>query len=372
VVFLTASTGKLPSPWALAYVAALLLARPLLIRLLARSGHGELLVLFGLGLALVAGAAGFGVVGLKPDLGALVAGLLISSHPKAKELAKTLLTLKDVFLVGFFLQIGLSAPPTVEALTISGLLVVAAPIKAALYFLLLTRFKLRARSALLSSLSLANYSEFGLIVGAVGVANGWIGAKWLVIVAIALSFSFLVASAANTRSQGIYALLKRRLVRFETGERHPDDQLIAPRGAEMAVFGMGRVGAGCYDTIRERQGDIVVGFDYDSRVVEEHRRAGRNVILGDATDSDLWDRLCPSLQLRLVLLAMNDHASNLDAARRLAASPHSFPVAAVAQHEDQIAELEQAGVDAVYNLYAEAGFSFAEHVCTALDPNRQL
>jgi predicted Kef-type K+ transport protein len=41
VVFLTASTGKLPSPWALAYVAALLLARPLLIRLLARSGHGQ-------------------------------------------------------------------------------------------------------------------------------------------------------------------------------------------------------------------------------------------------------------------------------------------------------------------------------------------
>ena len=47
VVFLTASKGTLPSTWALALLA-LPLARPLLIWIMTRSGHGELLVLFGL------------------------------------------------------------------------------------------------------------------------------------------------------------------------------------------------------------------------------------------------------------------------------------------------------------------------------------
>jgi uncharacterized BrkB/YihY/UPF0761 family membrane protein len=38
--------------------------------------------------------------------------------------------------------------------------------KVAFLFVLFTRFKMRARTATLSSLTLANFSEFGLIVGA--------------------------------------------------------------------------------------------------------------------------------------------------------------------------------------------------------------
>ena len=51
VIFLAASAGKTPSVWALALLALIPL-RHVLYRLLDRSGHGELLVLFGLVLAL--------------------------------------------------------------------------------------------------------------------------------------------------------------------------------------------------------------------------------------------------------------------------------------------------------------------------------
>lgn len=51
VVFLTASSGKLPSPWALLLVG-LFFVRPLLLRLLTLTGHGELLILYGFILAL--------------------------------------------------------------------------------------------------------------------------------------------------------------------------------------------------------------------------------------------------------------------------------------------------------------------------------
>ncbi len=69
------------------------------------------------------------------------------------------------------------------------------PFKVALFFALLTRFRLRARSAGLAALSLATYSEFGLIVGAIGVSNGWIAADWLTV--IALAFSFVLGSPLN-------------------------------------------------------------------------------------------------------------------------------------------------------------------------------
>ena len=114
VVFLAISSGKTPSIWAPFWIGALFLIRPLLLRFMSRCGHGELLMLFGI-LLPAAGYGSFEMVGLKGDLGALVFGMLVAVHPKASELAKALLSFKDLFLVGFFLNIGISGAPSLAA-----------------------------------------------------------------------------------------------------------------------------------------------------------------------------------------------------------------------------------------------------------------
>ncbi|MGD9177705.1 MAG: cation:proton antiporter, partial [Desulfobacterales bacterium] len=139
VIFITASTGKLPSPWAALVPVILYAIRPLLFKIMDRCGHGELVILFGLILALVAGADGFELVGLKPDLGALILGMLVANHAKAGEMSKALFSFKELFLVGFFLSIGLKGLPDIEALGIAALFVMLTPFKVGLFFLLLTR-----------------------------------------------------------------------------------------------------------------------------------------------------------------------------------------------------------------------------------------
>lgn len=177
VVFLTLTSNETPSLWALCllllFFIPTLLKHTKLSGLLNKSGHGELMILLGV-LIPLAGASIFKLVGLKADLGALLFGILLANQPSAKELANSMLSLKDLFLVGFFLTIGLSGTPSLEAIGISFLLALLMPIKIFLFFILLTKFKLRARTSFFTSFSLANYSEFGLIVGAAGVANGWI------------------------------------------------------------------------------------------------------------------------------------------------------------------------------------------------------
>ena len=59
VIYLTVSTGKLPSVWALLVIALLPIARKLFQLMLSRVGHGELMVLLGLFVALIAGAHTF-------------------------------------------------------------------------------------------------------------------------------------------------------------------------------------------------------------------------------------------------------------------------------------------------------------------------
>jgi glutathione-regulated potassium-efflux system ancillary protein KefC len=368
VLFLTFSTGKIPSPWAIALVGGLLIARPLLLAILDRVGHRELLLLFSVFLALGLGAGGFESVGLKPDLGALIVGILVAGHSKAGEMAKTLLSFKDLFLVGFFLSIGLSGTPTLQAVGIGGLLTMGVIFKTALFFLLLTRFKLRARTSLLASFSLANYSEFGLLIATTGFRNGWIGSEWLIILAIALSMTLILASPLNSFVHSIYSRFSERLKPFETKTRLAEDQPLDPGDAEIAIFGMGRVGTGAFDDMRRRHGEVVIGIDSDEETVKKHLEAGRKVILGDPTDHDFWAKTRQhAKKIRMVMLTLPEHTANMLAVTQMNATKFAGSIAATAKFDDEVEALKEAGVHAAFNFYSEAGLGFAEHVCQSLD-----
>ncbi len=358
VLFMTAT--KMPSPWALTLLALPLLRRPLMA-LMDRLGHGELIPLFGLVAALLLGAEAFDQVGLKADLGALILGVLLAKHGRAGEISDSLLSFKDLFLVGFFLTIGLSGSLSLEAVLVAVLFVLVLPLKVALFFVLLTRFRLRARSSTLTALGLATYSEFGLIVGAIGVANGWLAADWLAVIAVALAATFALGAPLNAMAHGLYARFHDRLIPWESADRHPDDLPIHVGEARIAVLGMGRIGTGAYDTMHARFGDIVIGLDSDPDKVAAHHEAGREVILGDATDSDFWQRVQPN-KILLVMLTLPQLSANLNMVRRLADGPYDGSITAVARFPDEVEILEQAGVHLALDSFTEAGAGFAGHV----------
>ncbi|MEM7503973.1 MAG: cation:proton antiporter [Pseudomonadota bacterium] len=362
VTFLAVSAGAVPSPFAPALLLLIPL-RPVLHLLLQRVGHGELMVLYGFLLAL-GGAEVFQLFEMKGDLGALVLGVLIANHPKAEEMAKLMLNFKDLFLIGFFLSIGLSGELTVSTLLVGAAIAPLALLKSILFFGLLTRFKLRARTALRVSMNLANYSEFGLIVAAIGVANGWIDTGWLVAISVALSLSFAIAAGLNRSFHWLYANHRPFWKRWQTVDRLPDDRRLDIGGAKVAVIGMGGVGTGAYDTMRRAHDGALVGIDINPVTAGIHWDAGRNVLLGDPSDADFWDRVQESHQLELVMLALPKLATSLSVLRRLREVSFQGHVAAIARYTDEVEALENAGAETVYNIYTEAGTGFAAHVET--------
>jgi len=360
VIFLAISSGVLPSFWSL-LLFLLIPMRPLFHSVLQRTGHGELLILYGLVLA-IGGAELFELAGVKDDLGALVLGLVISTHPKATEMAKSMLGLKDIFLVGFFLSIGMSSQLSLETLLIGALLVPFIFAKSALFFVLMTHFKLRARTSLLSTLNLTNYSEFGLIVVAVCFTNGWLEGEWLAVMAIALSLSFVVSAPLNSIDNRLYSRYRGFWMRFQCGERLPDDNLLDTQGAKIAIFGMGRIGCGAYKKMHELYGETVVGVDFDAEKIKTHDEAGRKVMHGDPSDADFWDKLEHNHQIELVMLALPNLDANLDALEQLREVDFPGRIAAIARYPDEEVRLRELGATAVFNIYTEAGAGFAEHV----------
>ncbi|MEE8376179.1 MAG: cation:proton antiporter family protein [Acidimicrobiia bacterium] len=370
VVFLAFVARDSPTIWALPMILAVLALRPVFGWLVSQSGHGELLVLLGFTLAIGVGAGGFSLVGLKPELGALVAGIVVASHPRAGEMADRLLDFKDLFLVGFFLSIGLAGTPPLGAYAVVALMLILIPVKGALFLLLLTRFRLRTRTAFHSSLTLSTYSEFGLIVAAASQADGFLDQEWVSAIAVAVAASFVLAAGANTARYRMYGSLPGWFARLQRQPLLPDDGIVDCGSARVIIFGMGRVGTGAYDEIANRRGPVVVGVDRKEAVIEMHDNHGRNVVRGDALDRDFWQRLRFRPDVELIIIAMDNHPSNLLCAERAKEFMPDVQIAAIARYPDQVLELRDAGVDVARNLYEEAGQGLAEDaVATIWEPH---
>ena len=262
--------------------------------------------------------------------------------------------------MAFFLSIGLSGLPDGRIVLVSLLLGLLIVFKGGLFFALLHRFNFRSRTALFTAVPLANYSEFGLIVAAVGVKSGWLDSSWLVLIAMALSVSFVIGAPLNSSVYALYARFRDLFKRWDQPGPHPADQPL-DLDADLLIIGMGRVGTGAYEYARNTYRQKVIGLDNCRETVDRHREAGRNVIFGDVTDLDFWDRIDPD-QVQLISLCMSRHEANVIAVEQLHKAGYRGYIAATARFEDHVEELRRMGVHSVYNIFANVGPAYADYV----------
>jgi glutathione-regulated potassium-efflux system ancillary protein KefC len=243
-------------------------------------------------------------------------------------------------------------------------LVLLLVLKGFLFEQLLLAFRLRARTALLGSLSLASYSEFGLIVAAIAAKSGWLSSDWLAIVAITVGVSLVIAALAQCAlSQPLRAVQRSSATPGARGSpsgRARDRS----RGRQRDDH---RDGASRYRRLRyadDGQGPQARRYRCGPGCRRTARGEGRNVVQGSATDADFWHRLhLDDGHIKLVLLAMPKVSENVFAAEHLIKEGFAGTIGAVAKFPDDEAVLRAAGVSQVFNLYAEAGAGFAQHVC---------
>jgi glutathione-regulated potassium-efflux system ancillary protein KefC len=365
VVFLSLSSGEPPSPWALLLVL-LLPGRWVLYRIWDRVGHGELQALFGVCVAVVLGFGLFELVGIDGDVGALVVGALLASHPQAGELSRSLMTFKDLMLVAFFVQIGLHGTPHLLEVGLALLLLLLLPFQVGAYAVVLWLMRLRRRTSFLAGLVLANFSEFGIIVVAVGATTGLLDEQWVVVVSLAVAFSFGLSAIVNRRGVELASRLSRILPARDSHRLHPDDRLVDVGQADALVLGLGRVGSATYTRLRDEYGLSVVGVEHDRTRVSALEDEGFEVVRADATDLEFWNRVQRAGRVKVAVLAMPFHNANLIALARLQAAGFSGKVAAVARYDDDVAELQRHGADAVFHLYGSAGSALADHAAEVL------
>ncbi|MBT4162913.1 MAG: NAD-binding protein, partial [Gammaproteobacteria bacterium] len=134
--------------------------------------------------------------------------------------------------------------------------------------------------------------------------------------------------------------------------------------ADIVVLGMGRVGKGAYERLREIYGDGIVGVEENLQKVLAHRNLGFNCVHGDASDYDFWAH-SGLKDRKLVLISLTNHVENLTAVELAKELRFAGNIAVVSRFPDELEELKSLGC-ITFNLFGEAGHGFAEHVVDQL------
>ena len=281
------------------------------------------------------------------------------NRPKAQELYKQLFGLKNLLLIGFFLQIGYYGFPRLELLAVAvvlGLLIVLRPL---IYFTLLTAFGLRARTAWLTGLSLFNYSEFGLIVAAIAAQSGLLGQDWITTLALAMALSFFVATPLNKKAHELYRRHQQKLVIYERNERLPEEVIGSLRGASIAVLGMGRVGQGAYQSLIDAGHTDIIGIEENYARAQTLEASGINCVHGDASDRDFWERTS-LVDCKLILVSLSNHREDMQIATLAKDLGYQHVLSIATRFADEGPALEPYNVIPYYR-YGDVGRDFAEY-----------
>lgn len=328
---------------------------PRLLHMLSRSQ--ELLVLFGIAWAMALAALGV-ALGFSKEVGAFVAGVSLASTPYRDALGARLISLRDFLLLFFFLDLGarldlgmLGAQIT-ESLVFSLFVLIGNPL---IVMIIMGALGYRSRTGFLAGLTVAQISEFSLILGALGVNLGHINIETMGLITLVGLITISASTYMIIYSHPLYEWLAPWLRYFERRQPHREiGQMPVPDDAVplVIVFGLGRYGSGIAEALREL-GWRVLGVDFNPDLVRSQAGLNSPVAFGDAEDPEFIATL-PLDQAHWVVSTAREVHVNRALLHSLRAQAFRGRVAITAQMPDDVAQLRHTGADLVLTPFVDA------------------
>lgn len=304
---------------------------------------------------LVAGAAG--ELGLSKEMGALVAGVALSTFPYNLDVIAKVINIRDFFVTLFFVTLGMQVPEPEPAL-------LAAAVAAAV-FLVATRFVtvfpvlyvLRSglRGALLPAINLSQMSEFSLVIAALGLALGHVSAGTVALLTLVFALTSVSSTYMITWNhplQAALAGLARRLGLRDAGEVHDDDG--HGEGAGIVFLGFWRDASSILHEFEDGPHPLLKEIqvvDFSPAVLAALKKRGVRAVYGDIASLDTLHHAAVH-HAKLVVATITDAVLKGTTNRRLLqAARRLCPEARVVVAADTFAtalELYEDGADFVY------------------------
>lgn len=327
---------------------------PALTRHLARSS--ELLVLFAIAWAVMLAAVGHSL-GFSKEVGAFLAGISLASTPFREVIGARLVSLRDFLLLFFFIELGSGlelatlGAQVAPALLLSAFVLIGNPI---IVMLIMGFMGYRKRTGFLAGLTVAQISEFSLILAALGLSLGHVDRDTVGLITLVGLITISGSTYMILYSHQIYERLAPLLSIFERRQPYREGEYDAEETGrpDVIIFGLGRYGCGIANTLLER-GSKVLGVDIDPEVVRTQAGENMQARFGDAEDPEFIETL-PIKKVKWIVSTARERDINMSLLKTLRREGFDGRIALTASNSRDAELLEKAGADLVLRPFADA------------------
>ncbi len=314
-----------------------------LLNYLAR--NQEVLFLFGVAWALLL-ASLFDYLGFSLEIGALIAGMSLASNKYTLDLGGKIKPLRDFFVVLFFVffgsQLASSISPELlkNAILLSLFIVIGKPI---IVMTILRVFGYRKRTNFLVGSSLAQISEFSLILVLLGFKLGHLNQEVMSLAILVAIITIGTSSYSIYYAHTIFNKISSFLTIFESKKHKLESAKVKKDDYEIILFGYHRLGYKILEALKKLNKKFVV-IDYNPKIILTLSKQKINCIYGDAGDKDFLSEINLD-KAKLLISTIPDYSSNLTIKEKLRESKSKAIFIATAEQPRVALDLYKAGIN---------------------------
>lgn len=288
-------------------------------------------------------------IGLTIEIGALLAGVSLAISPYRHEIAARMRPLRDFFLLMFFVFLGTQmefanfSAHWMPIIILSLFVLIGNPI---IVMTLMGISHYTKRTSFLAGLTVAQISEFSLILVTLGIKVGHIEPEILSLVTVVGLITISGSTYFIIYGKKLYKKLKPYLKIFERKGKKKDEH--ANLGEEeyyCVLLGYNHIGVNLSKTLKKLKKKFLV-VDYDPEIIQHLAQKGIPCIYEDVEDGETFEKINLK-KLKLVVSSIKNPDINISLIRQIRDANSKCIVIVVSERIDDAIACYEAGANYV-------------------------
>ncbi len=308
----------------------------------------EYLLLIGMGRCLLLGSL-FWAVGFSFEIGCLLAWMSFAVSPYRIEIANKLKSLRDFFLILFFLHIGMQLTFTnfqEHFLTIIGFSLVVIFGKPLLVYWAAKFYGFTNQTSLKAGMSIGQISEFSFLLIAMGISSWHITDAWLLSTVMFVGLITIILSSYATIHNNIIHHRWRNIVGDEHAHRDEEEEVIShDEKVDVMLFGYGRMGASIAQVLEKHNLSYIV-VDHNPNLIAPLALKQIPFVFADAINSEMYTTFMKQ-GVKMVISTIKDFDDDREIVNMSKSINADINVFVVSNDIDDAVKLYDAGADYV-------------------------
>jgi len=330
----------------------------------------EMLTLFAIAWAVFLGACSE-MLGFSKEVGAFLAGVSLASTGYRDAIGARLTGLRDFLLLFFFIDLGARRDWSSvglhlgDSVLFSLFVLIGNPL---IVLIIMGAMGYRRRTGFLAGLTVAQISEFSLIVAALGLSLGHITQETMGLITLVGVVTIFASTYMILYSAPLYRLLSSPLKIFERRNPYREtaiNSIAETPSVDVILVGLGNYGSGLAEYLLRRKKSII-GVDFDPVVLDRWRARGISVLYGDMADPEIHEQL-PLHKTHWVVSTVRGIELNLALLQLLKNRHYDGKLALTAANREEAGLFEKAGAQVVLCPFSDAAEQAADSLTHAMD-----